>query len=246
MIKKKTSKQNVIIAILCILLIISIVFGFTYSYYNGNSNLVKGTITTANLSIELHDDTGKTSEFSISAPFGEEYLVPGNNLNNVELNIFNKSTRPTYMVVVYTLSAIKVDTGEDISDLLKDSPAISFQENAINRDVWTPIIYECENSNAIYTCLVGNEIFQGKGDSEGVYINVLSENSIKLPGKEWGNVLQNCNVTISITAYAMQAEGFDPEDPFIVELTNAQNNNDVVGAAQIIATKVLQVCQVDV
>ena len=116
MIKKKSNGQSIVIVILCILLLISIGFGVTYSYYNGKTNLVKGTITTANLSIELHDDSGKTTEFSISAPFGEEFLVPGNSLNNVELNIYNKCNKKTYMVVVYSLSAIKNDeTKQDVT-----------------------------------------------------------------------------------------------------------------------------------
>ena len=88
MIKKKSNAQNIIIIILCILLVVSIAFGVTYSYYNGKTDLIKGTITTANLSIELHDDKGITSEFSISAPIDEMYMVPGNNLNNLELYLY--------------------------------------------------------------------------------------------------------------------------------------------------------------
>ncbi|MBQ7880270.1 MAG: hypothetical protein IJ358_00280 [Clostridia bacterium] len=243
MIKKKSNTQNVIIIILCILLLISIAFGVTYSYYNGKTNLVKGTITTANLAIELHDTTGKTTEFSISAPFGEEYLVPGNNLNNVELNLYNKSSRDTYMVVVYSLSAVKVDTGEDVTDKLNNTPAISFQDDAINTSVWKHIVYNCENIDASYTCLVGINPFDGRGETDGVYINVLKPNSIKIPGKEWGDVLQNCNVTISVMAYAIQSDGLD--DEYLEPILNAQELGDSSAKANAIANAVLEICGVD-
>ena len=243
MIKKKSNAQNIIIVILCILLLISISFGVTYSYYNGRTNLVKGTITTANLAIELHDKFGKTTEFSISAPFGEEYLVPGNNLNNVELNLYNKSSRPTYMVVVYSLSAIKVDTGEDVTPQLNNTPAISFREQAVNNEVWKHIVYNCENKDASYTCLVGINPFDGRGLSDGVYINVLQPNSIKIPGREWGDVLQNCNVTISVMAYAIQSEGLDND--YLVPIMEAEDRGDIPAKARAIAKAVLEICKID-
>ena len=244
MVKKKSNKQNIIIILLCILLLISIAFGFTYSYYNGRSNLVRGTITTANLAIELHDGSGKTTEFSISAPFGEEYLVPGNNLNNVELNIFNKSTQSTYMVVVYTLSAINIETGENVTPKLNNTPAISFRDNAIDTKVWRHINYKCKNvSDTSYTCLVGINPFEGRGPSDGVYINVLRPNSIKIPGKEWGDILQNCNVTISVMAYAIQSKGLG--ESFDAAIADAKNKGDTATMAQLIATQVLQICKVD-
>jgi len=244
MIKKKSNTQNIIIVILCILLLISISFGVTYSYYNGRTNLIKGTITTANLAIELHDNTGKTTEFSISAPFGEEYLVPGNNLNNVELNLYNKSSRKTYMVVLYSLSAIKTDTGEDVTPQLNNTPAISFRENAVNGNLWKHIIYNCSNTDASYTCLVGINPFEGRGSSDGVYINVLQPNSIKIPGREWGDILQNCNVTISVTAYAIQAEGLETD--YIEPIMKAEELGDIPAKAQAIARAVLEICKVDI
>lgn len=254
MVKKKSNSQNIIIIILCILLLISISFGVTYSYYNGKSNLVKGTITTANLSIELQgtDGSGQTTEFSISAPFGEEFLVPGNNLNNVELNIFNKCNQKTYMVVVYSLSAIKNDTKEDVTSQLSNIPAISFQDGAINTSVWKPISYKCSNINATYTCLVGINPFDSRGENTGVYINVLKPNSIKIP-VEWNDVLQNCSVTISVMAYAIQA---DLDTKYNLPIMNAQekystSSDPAIKAeameekSQAIAKAVLEICSVD-
>ena len=207
MIKKKSNSQNIVIAILSILLLISIAFGITYSYYNGKSNLIKGTVTTANLSIRLfgQSDFGQTSEFSISAPFGEEFLVPGNKLNNVELNLINKCTQPTYMVVVYSLSAFKNDeTKEDVTDRLTNMPAISFKDNAVDLNVWKPISYRCENISSTLTCLVGINSFDPMNNNDGSIVNILRPNSIEIPG-EWDNALQNCCVTISVVTYAIQS-----------------------------------------
>ncbi len=245
MIKKKSNSQNFVIAILSILLLISIAFGVTYSYYNGKSNLIKGTITTANLSIRLFGQSsfGQTSEFSISAPFGEEFLVPGNKLNNVELNLINKCTQSTYMVVVYSLSAFKNDdTKEDVSDRLTNMPAISFKDNAVNPEVWKPISYKCEKINSTFTCLVGLNPFEPMTTNDGVTVNILQPNSIEIP-TEWDNALQNCCVTISVVAYAVQSDYLGAEylDPIIA----ATENKDMEAKAQAIARATLQICQID-
>lgn len=245
MIKRKSNMQNVIIIILCILLLISIGFGVTYSYYNGKSNLVKGTITTANLSINLsaEDEFGQTTEFSISAPFGEEFLVPGNNLNNVELNLLNKCNQETYMVVVYSLSAFKNDSSKaDVTDQLRNMPAISFQENTIDTSVWMPITYNCSSINASYTCLVGINPFESKGQTDGRQINVLKPNSIKIP-EQWNDTLQNCSVTISVTAYAIQSKNLGAE--YAGPILDAQEANDMNAKAQAIAKATLEICKVD-
>lgn len=267
MIKRKSNAQNIIIIILCILLLISIGFGVTYSYYNGKSNLVKGSITTANLSISLQGSTsdgteiGQTTEFSISAPFGEEFLVPGNNLNNVQLNLFNKCNRKTYMVVVYTLSAIKNDKDKtDVTDQLTNTPAISFQDHAFDANSpWRPISYTCKNkANTMYTCLVGFNEFEGRGESDGVYINVLKPNSIKIP-EQWNDILQNCSVTISITAYAIQEFATEDTGAYHMAILNAQTkynqakesgdavamDNALEEKSQAIANAVLEINKVD-
>lgn len=241
MVKKKSNGQSVIIIILCILLLISIGFGVTYSYYNGKTNLVKGTITTANLSIELHDHTGKTTEFSISAPFGEEFLVPGNSLNNVELNIYNKCNQDTYMVVVYSLSAIKNDeTKQDVTSQVTNIPAISFQDGAIDTAVWQKLDYYSTSLDTTLTCLVGINPFESRGSADGVYINVLKPNSIKIP-EQWNDILQNCNVTIAVTAYAIQSEGLtDYED----KILDAEALGGTSAKCKEIAKAVLETCKV--
>lgn len=240
MVNKKRSKQNVIIVILIILLLISIAFGFTYSYYNGKTNLVTGKIITANLSIELQGGSGQTGECLISAPIGEEHLVCGNNLNNIELNILNRSNESTYMVVVYALTANKIDTGEDVTPMLNNTPALDFQAGAFDTDVWTKISYKCEFVDKTYTCLVGKNEFAATTSTNGVPINVLRPNKVSIP-EEWDNTLQNCNVTISVVAYAIQATGLNIE--FYASLEAVRGND--AETAKVIASKVLQTCLVD-
>lgn len=251
MVNKKSSTQNVIIVILSILLLISITFGVTYSFYNGKDNLIAGTITTANLNLKLEgsDPFGHTTEFQISAPLGEEYLVPGNNLNNVALNINNKASSESYMVVVYSLDAYR--DGVSISNELGETPAIDFITEKLPSD-WTPITYKCKNiENRSFRCLVGLRKFPAR-QSQTIYeystdggylIPVLKENSIKLPGKEWESNLMGCVVTISITAYAIQANGLGTE--FQIALDQALESNDVAKASGLIAEKVLTICGFD-
>ncbi len=246
MVKKKSNGQSIIIIILCILLLISIGFGVTYSYYNGKSNLVKGTITTANLSIELHgeDVFGQTTEFSISAPYGEEFLVPGNNLNNVQLNLYNKCNQKTYMVVLYSLTAIKNDaTKQDVTSQLTNMPAIAFQDGAFDTSVWKSITYNCTNvANTSYTCLVGINQFDARGSLDYVKIGVLNQHSVKIP-REWNDILQNCDVTITVRAYAIQAENL--ENKYREPITSADLEGNYEAKAQAIAKAVLEICQVD-
>ena len=256
MVKKKSNGQTAIIAILCVLLLISIGFGVTYSYYNGKTNLVKGHITTANLSISLHGEQfGQTTEFSISAPINEAFLVPGNGLNNLKLNLYNQCNQETYMVVVYSLGAIKTviykdpvtgekkEKKEDITSQLTNTPAIAFQDEAFSTEKWKSITYTCTNvQNTAYTCLVGLNTFESReANSEGYYINVLQENKIKIP-EQWTNILQNCDVTISIMAYAVQA---DLPLSYMEPILQAESDGDMEAKAQAIAKATLEICGVD-
>lgn len=245
MIKQKTNAQNIIIIVLSILLLISIGFGVTYSYYNGKSNLVKGSITTANLSISLQGyASGQTTEFSISAPFGEDFLTPGSNLNNVQLNLINKCTQSTYMLVLYSLSAIKNDgTNLDVTSQLTNIPAISFRDGAFDADVWRHISYKCANRDATFTCLVGINPFDDRGETSGVTIPVFKENLLKIP-EQWNNTLQNCNVTISIMAYAIQSVNL--EEAYRTPIDTADQNHNMEAKAQAIAKAILEICKVDI
>lgn len=242
MIRKKVSAQNIVIIILSILLLVSIGFGFTYSYYNGKSNLAKGSVTTASLAIELHDTDGKIGTFEISAPINDSVVVCGNDLLNAELNILNKSNRDTYIMVLYSLRATKLDTGEDVTYKLNNTPALDFQDDKLNTNVWTPITYSCEYKEQVYTCLVGSRAFDRRASSEGNLINILPANSLKTPGAEWGNELQGCCVTFSVVAYAMQSDNL-VSSAYWPAIDNAGNNKEA--RCQAIAKAILQLENVD-
>lgn len=252
MLKKKSNAQNIIIVILCILLLISIAFGVTYSYYNGKTDLVQGNITTANLHLEFHDDKGKTSEFSISAPLGEKYLVPGNNLENPILKIYNESHTKTYIVVVYTLDAYREikdpETNKTIIEevdqtKLQNTPALAFKQSGVSSK-WKHINYSCQNTNATYTCLVGINPFSPVTEQtpeDEKFIPVLDKDSIKIP-VEWGKELMGCNITISVCAYALQA---DLDDKYNGPIIEAEAIGDMTAKAHAIASAVLIECGVD-
>ena len=147
------------------------------------------------------------------------------------------------MVVVYSLSAFKNDsTREDVTDRLTNMPALSFKDNAVDLNIWKPISYACENISSTLTCLVGINPFEPMTSNNGEYINVLRANSIEIPG-EWDNALQNCCVTISVIAYAVQSNYLP--DQYNNPIIQAEANNDIEAKAQAIAKATLQICQVD-
>lgn len=252
MVKRKTNIQNIVIIILSILLLISIGFGVTYSYYNGKSNLVKGSITTATLSISLHGQNqfGQTTDFSISAPYGEEFLVPGNGLNNLVLNLYNQCNQRTYMVVKYSLEATKTvyeqgDDGEwravkkNITDQLTTTPAVAFKDDAFDSSKWKSILYS--DVTGSYTCLVGLNPFEAKEPStEGYYIPVLNKDKIKIP-EQWSDLLQNCEVTICVTAFAIQAENLGND--YLLPILEAEADHNMEAKAQAIAKATLEICK---
>lgn len=251
MTKKKSSKQNVIIVILSILLLISITFGITYSLVNGKDDLVAGSITTATLRLELQPvdsgssdpEHGGTGKLEISHPLGEDAFVPGTPLNHTALNILNQASSSTYIVIVYSIQTIK--DGADISNDVRDVPALKFDDT---EDSWTAIEYTCKNTaqTTIYSCLVGVDPFSAKQSHPnydvtkgGYIIPVLASDSISIP-KSWDNRMMGCEVTISITAYAVQSQ---LGEEFTARLNTATSTEQ---KAQIIAEQVLTICGVDV
>lgn len=246
MIKKKSNAQNIVIIVLCIALIISIAFGVTYSYYNGRTDLVDGTITTANLAIELDNDTDfAKAEFFLSTHIEDAIYAPGDELQNAELNIYNKCKMQTYMVVVYSLSAYKTGNEADKVDV-SNTPAVAFNMDRVSTSNWAPINYECKNIQSTYTCLVGRDAFNGwvpqnEDDIYGYKIPVIQSSALKIPGDKWGNELQGCTVTISVRAYAIQADGLD-YNKYLGSIINAPSESAKIDA---IATAVLEICGVD-
>ena len=69
---------------------------------------------------------------------------------------------------------------------------------------------------------------------------MLKPNSIKIP-EEWNDILQNCNVTISVTAYAIQSEGLIDYEESILD---GAETGGVEGKCQAIAKAVLETCKV--
>lgn len=253
MTKKKSSKQNVIIVILSILLLISITFGITYSLINGKDDLVAGSISTATLRLELQPEQPEgdpshsgTGGLSISHPLGDgAFAVPGTPLNHTALNILNQASCSAYIVIVYKLETLK--DGRDVFETITDLPALEFDSIKVKKD-WTAIEYTCKNTaeTTIYSCLVNttpfvsrqnNTEYESDSTTSGYIIPVFDSNAISIP-TSWDNRMQGCEVRISITAYAVQA---DLGDDFTGQLSTATESQK----AQLITEKVLTICGVD-
>ena len=210
--KKVTSKQNIAIIVLAILLLISIGFGVTYSYFNGRSTELtnNGSVTLATLHVEINGyDTleNKTTEFSLHTDGSE--VVPGQPLSNTALQISNSSPVDTYMVVVYSLHIVDNPTNIDTTKM----EAMDIQESSVG-DGWRKQVYTCNDTETKINLLVylggedgnGSGVFSKSVDPTNPRTSlVLNSDCLKVP-ESWDNDMQGKTVTLSFTAYIIQAE----------------------------------------
>lgn len=221
--KKVTSKQNVAIIVLAILLLISIGFGVTYSYFNGRSAELtnNGSVTLATLSVEINGfDTDKqeTTQFSLHTKGTE--VVPGQPLSNTALQISNSSPVDTYMVVVYSLHIVDNPTNIDTTKM----EAMDIQDSSVG-DGWRKHLYTCNDTESKINFLV--YLGGTNGNGSGIFtkaINsttpnkslVLGSDCLKVP-ESWNNDMQGKEVTLSFTAYIIQADAIANVYPNILD-----------------------------
>ena len=230
--KKVTSKQNIAIIVLSILLLISIIFGVTYSYFNGRSNELTntGNITMATLKVEIsgYDETiGQTTDFSLHTDGTK--VVPGQPLSNTALQISNTSPVATYMAVVYSLKIITKD--EEGKEVIIDAPsemeAMDIQNSSVG-DGWRKQSYLCNDGTSRLNLLVylgGSDENKGRGygifpqaasaEEPGTSL-VLDGDCLKVP-ESWGNDMQGKTVTLTFTAYIIQADAISNKYPSILD-----------------------------
>ena len=224
MVKKKSSVQNIIIVILCILLLISITVGVTYSYQSNKKNVITGTIFTANLSISLgaEDESGEASSLWITG--SADNFVPGDSLPNVALTITNSSSTPVYIAILFRVSK----GNQQITHV----PAVEF--NSYNTDDWHSVQYRCDD-DTIYACLVGYNAFDQYHKNHGMPITIVEEGALRIP-EVWKNEFMNCEVTISVEAHAVQASLSQAYDEPI------QNAVDRNARANAVAKAIFEIC----
>ena len=249
MIKKGSSKQNVAIIVLIVLLLLSITFGATYSYFNGSTRQVMGgSVTTAILKIQLVGDI--QDEYGNDAiTITGDNIVPGQPLINAALAIHNYSRAGTYMMVVFEFTATKTDTGEvvdtsglDVLDLRTKATSGGWvKDTYICKDGVTKIhsvVYmgSDEYSNNGY----GTGIIPGYDPSTGtdyMLLSVLDADCLKSPSS-WDNKLQGCTIQFTFQAYAVQAEGLS-------EFNSGVVNEDADTRRASIATAIIDICGLD-
>lgn len=243
MIKKGASKQNIAIIVLSVLLLLSIVFGTTYSYFNGASqDLISGTVTTATLTVSISgvDESGQTTPFELHT--GSDKVIPGQPLHNTRLQIKNESPVNTYMMVLYTLNIIDNDTDNPIDTSIME--VLDLQEEAVG-DGWRKYDYACNNGTTKLCTLIylgnknaGATVASGEGD--GIFIAstttgtntslVLHPDCIKIP-TSWENEMQGKTISVSFTAYVVQSQALSDRYP---DVKNDNINTRVSGIAKAI------------
>lgn len=241
MVKKGTSKQNIAIIVLSILLLLSIIFGTTYSYFNGASQeLISGTITTATLTVSLSgaDELGQTTPFELHT--GSDKVIPGQPLHNTRLQIKNESPVNTYMMVSYALTIINDDDENPIDTSILD--VLDLQTEAVG-DGWRKYDYTCKDTRTkICTLIYLGSLYSGlsvaSGEGDGIFLAsgpntslVLHADCIKVP-TTWQNEMQGKTISVSFTAYVLQSEALSERYPDVVN-SNLQTRTAGIAKAMV-------------
>lgn len=234
--KGKTNKQNIAIIILSVLLLISIAFGATYSYFNGKTNLIQGSVTTATLSVELQDHTGSTTGFSLST--GTDKVIPGQGLANTSLYVQNNSAFPVYCAIKYYMEVYDEDeyryyeenqTGlkPNEKEIMEDVSALAFRPDAISNN-WYIHKYQCVNETGNYQMLVCTE--QIPRNSR---VAALTGGALMVP-YDWRNDMQNCRIIIHFQAFVIQADYLENVYP---DIASSDLETKIKGIAEAIVTE---------
>lgn len=242
MAKKGISKQNIAIIVLSILLLLSIVFGATYSYFNGTAeNKIAGSITTATLTVYLGgEDFSNSSSFDLHSGGGN--VVPGQALYNTELRIKVDSTISTYMMVTYTMTIYndkdmqEVNTGIDptVWDILDLNPEAAGQN-------WQICNYLCNDQKTKICTLIymgDNGVFNptvshypaSKNIDNNVSI-VLQAGALRVP-TPWTNDFQGKTIAVTFSAYVVQSTALFDKYPSI-NTSDPDNRREAIGDAII-------------
>ena len=228
MVNKKISGQTIAIIILAILLLITIAFGGVFAYYSARSNKMKGVVVMANLSVELtsydYGTTNKSAKSEIVISHGTNF-VPGQELKNSALMVFNKSRAPIYLVVVYEITANELDEkGEDITnktvDDKKEQPLLDMGSAFINpseninyaattNTEWIDYVFTYTKGEETkkYRCFVSAGSYEKPAGVEEHDITVIGENKLKLH-RLMSNEYKNTRLTFTFQAYAIGANSF--------------------------------------
>ncbi len=233
MIKKGASKQNIAIIVLSVLLLLSIVFGTTYSYFNGASqDLVSGTVTTATLTVTIYseDESGQTTPFELHTDGNK--VIPGQPLSNTKLQVRNDSPVDTYMMVLCKLNVYKENDDENGNKVIDDQfdtsamEVLNIRPAAIGK-CWRKYDYTCNDGKTKLCTLVflgnqkaGASVADGTGD--GIFIAgtgsttslVLEADSLVVP-TSWENEMQGKTISVTFTAYVLQAQALSARYPNI-------------------------------
>lgn len=230
MIKKKTSRQTIAIIILAILLILSIVFGSTYSYFNASTkDAIEGTVTTATLSVSLkgYDETlAETTTFSLHTSGTK--VIPGEPLTNTALQINNTSPVPTYMCVTYKLSIVNGNEDGEVDTSVLN--AMDIQESSVG-DGWRKCDFTCKDLETKICSFIylggahgdGNGIFNDPYNPDNTTSMVFGHSSLRVP-TSWGNSMQGKTIKLGFQAYVIQATALNTKYPDIANENLSASN----------------------
>lgn len=226
MVKKRLSWQTLAIIILAALLLITISFGGVFAFYSARSNQVSGEIMMANLNIGLGpgDDASDQSAIII---YTEEYVVPGQVLENSPLIVRNLSTVEIILVVVYELKAERY-TYDENGNVIATTPVedqfinpvfglgceylnskdpsqnIDDPKEVYNYD-WYDFVFRAEREDKYYRCMVSRKSIPKyvKGSKTNM-VEVIKADKLSLHRK-MGSEYVDSLLSFKFQAYAVGA-----------------------------------------
>lgn len=213
MTKKKLSGQTITIIILAILLLVTVIFGGVYAYYSQKSTQVQGMIKMANLNIEMKASGSSSSDIILNT---NAVYVPGQNLQNTALTVTNTSNTNIYLVVVYSVKAIKYDEHNnrvgEITDYDFKNPVIDIADNidATGKKKWEDFRFQDSTNNTDFRYLIIADPIAPPVEGQSNVIDVIPEGKLML-SRELGNNYQACTITLTFSAYCIGSDSLQDE-----------------------------------
>lgn len=242
MVKKQTSKQNIIIIVLCLLLLLSIGFGVTYAYFNVSSEkLVSGNITVITMELDWVDQDEQVLNNGAFTLHSGGTVYPGQPLENSILKLQNKTTAPIYAIMVYSLAVtdsegnpVNIDTTKmNAMDIYNSTTPTS--DNPVVGAGWRKYEKTYEDGKKLQCLVYLGESDEGVlGEGMGIFpantsVQVLDANNLKIPS-EWGNEMQGMSITLSFQAFVVTASELYEIYPNVISDDLETRKNGIVEA----------------
>lgn len=215
---RKTQKKlrKLLTLVSCAVLLVCVTVVGTVAYLTSTTQTVQNTFTTGNVSITLDEakvnDAGKeiTGEGAERVTANSYKLFPGGVYDKDPTIHVSNTTEDAWLKVkvVFTNGAAVDSLGLPMLDIFK----------TIDEDAWTIGAKQVGQKDVTYYLTYKNKITKSTGD-------IVLFDTVEIPGTLTNDQVKLLDgVVMNITAYAVQADGFDSAD---AAFTAAVDNKEI-------------------